>query len=122
MSDNLVKRLRDWQHVHPEDQDKPAGHLYAEAADRIEELEAENARLKDAFQLYVDANERVLEMEANRSDMFTALAEAIYMLDPDEEDVLKGAGIYRIVLAYELSGGVLPDDLMDALQAMKGGQ
>ena len=40
---DLVKRLRDWQHVHPEDQDKPEGSLYIEAADRIEELEAKLA-------------------------------------------------------------------------------
>jgi hypothetical protein len=37
---NIVKRLRDWQHVYPEDQDKTEGHLYEEAAGRIEELEA----------------------------------------------------------------------------------
>ena len=37
---DLVKRLRDWEHVHPEDQDKTEGHLYEEAADRIEELQS----------------------------------------------------------------------------------
>ena len=37
---NLVERLRDWQHVHPEDEDKPEGHLYEVAADRIEELQS----------------------------------------------------------------------------------
>ena len=66
------------------------------AADYIEHLEAENERLRGA------------------------VAEAVYMLDPEAEDVLKGAGIYRIVSAYEGAGGVLPDDLMDALQEMKG--
>lgn len=45
MSDDLVKRLRDWERVWPEDMDKPAGHLYEQAADRIEELEA---KLSDA--------------------------------------------------------------------------
>ena len=44
MSDDLVKRLRDWEHVGPEDIDKPEGHLYEEAADRIEELEAKLAK------------------------------------------------------------------------------
>lgn len=39
MSDDLVKRLRDWEHVWPDDMNKPAGHLYEDAADRIEELE-----------------------------------------------------------------------------------
>ena len=46
MSDDLVKRLRDWEHVWPDDMNKPAGHLYEDAADRIEELEAEIADLK----------------------------------------------------------------------------
>ena len=46
MTDNLVQRLRDWEHVYPEDQDKTEGHLYEEAADRIEELEAEVERVK----------------------------------------------------------------------------
>ena len=43
MSDDLVKRLRDWEHVWPDDMNKPAGHLYEDAADRIEELEAKLA-------------------------------------------------------------------------------
>jgi hypothetical protein len=78
---DLVKRLRDWEHVHPEDQDKPEGHLYEEAADRIEELrsrlrwviterddtfvrmlrrvetaEAENKRMREALD-YLDVGE-----------------------------------------------------------------
>ena len=48
-----------------------------------------------------------------------ALAEAVYMLAPEPEDILKGTGIYRIVSAHVATGGVLPDDLMDALQNMK---
>ena len=39
VSDTLVERLRNWEHVYPEDEDKPEGSLYLEAADRIEELE-----------------------------------------------------------------------------------
>ena len=46
MSDNLVERLRDWTTVWPQDEEKPDGSLYLEAADRIEELEAEVARLR----------------------------------------------------------------------------
>lgn len=38
---DLVTRLRDWEHVHPEDYNKDAGSLYDEAANRIEELEAQ---------------------------------------------------------------------------------
>ena len=89
---DLVKRLRDWQHVYPEDEDKPEGHLYEVAADRIAALEVEMGRLR------------------------AALAEAVYLLDPEAEDILKGAGIYRIVRAYSQAGGFLPDDLKDALQ------
>ena len=51
MSDDLVKRLRDWEHVGPEDIDKPEGHLYEEAADRIEELEAKLAKVTAAYRL-----------------------------------------------------------------------
>ena len=43
MSDDLVKRLRDWENVYAVDDDKPEGSLYIEAADRIEELEARHA-------------------------------------------------------------------------------
>ena len=39
MTDNLVERLRNWEHVYDEDYVKPEGSLYLEAADRIEELE-----------------------------------------------------------------------------------
>jgi uncharacterized protein YfaS (alpha-2-macroglobulin family) len=37
----IVEKLRNWEKVYPEDEDKPEGSLYYEAADRIEELEAE---------------------------------------------------------------------------------
>jgi len=57
MTDNLVKRLRDWEHVHPEDYNKPAGHLYEEAADRIEKLEAVLKRLEYWF----DTDQEVLD-------------------------------------------------------------
>lgn len=46
---DLVKRLRDWQHVYPEDQDKHEGHLYKEAADRIKKLETTLKRLEYWF-------------------------------------------------------------------------
>lgn len=48
--DRLIERLRDWEHVWPEDIDKPAGHLYEDAADRIDELRAENERLRLALE------------------------------------------------------------------------
>ena len=82
MSDDLVKRLRDWEHVWPQDLDEPEGGLYLKAADRIEELEAKLAKAVDA------------------------LGEAIYLLDPDEEDIAKETGLHRIVTTYaELTGG-----------------
>jgi len=40
LRDDLATRLRDWENVHPSDYEKEDGHLYIEAADRIEELEA----------------------------------------------------------------------------------
>jgi len=82
MSDDLVKRLRDWENVWPQDLDEPEGGLYIKAADRIEELKAKLAKAVDA------------------------LGEAIYLLDPDEEDIAKETGLHRIVTTYaELTGG-----------------
>lgn len=46
MTDTLIERLRNWEHVYDEDDDKPEGSLYLEAADRIEELEAERKMTK----------------------------------------------------------------------------
>lgn len=34
----LIERLRNWEKVYPEDEDKPEGDLYLEAAERIVEL------------------------------------------------------------------------------------
>ena len=117
---NLVKRLRDWEHVHPEDQDKPEGHLYEEAADRIEEMQS---RLRwvitERDDTFVRMRRRVETAEAENKRMREALREAIYMLDPEAEDILKGAGIYRIMQAHRLSGGVMSEDLMGALKEME---
>jgi predicted trehalose synthase len=62
MSDLLI-RLWGWERVFPCDEDKPEGSLYLEAADRIEELEAEVK--KQALQYLCDAGqlgERVGEL------------------------------------------------------------
>ena len=141
---DLVKRLRDWRNVHAEDQAKPEGHLYEEAADRIKKLEAEvegalaiiateraevmelraeNQRLREAagrieeleakldwviterdetFALMLD---RAQTAEAKLAQAVGALDEAIYLLDPDEEDIAKETGLHRIVTTYrELKG------------------
>ena len=41
----LVERLRNWEKVYPEDDDKPEGNLYLEAAERIFELQNESEEL-----------------------------------------------------------------------------
>lgn len=46
---HLIKRLREWETVYPADAGKPAGHLYIEAADRIETLTATLKRLEYWF-------------------------------------------------------------------------
>ena len=49
---------------------------------------------------------RIKELEAKLEKAVDALGEAIYLLDPDEEDIAKEAGLHRIVTTYaELTGG-----------------
>jgi len=55
MSDTLVERLLAWERVFTCDEDKPEGSLYLEAADRIQELEAELK--KQALQYLSDTGE-----------------------------------------------------------------
>lgn len=47
MTDDLVQRLRTWRRS--EFGQSPAGYMFEEAADRIEALQADNARLRDAL-------------------------------------------------------------------------
>lgn len=64
--------------------------------DRIEELEAKRLANRAA----------IMRLEAKLAKALEALGEAIYLLDPDEEDIAKGTGLYRIVTTYkELTGG-----------------
>mgnify|MGYP006442579825 CR=1 FL=1 len=50
--------------------------------------------------------ERIKELEGNLAKAVEALGEAIYLLDPDEEDIAKETGLHRIVTTYaELTGG-----------------
>ena len=54
---------------------------------------------------YVRAD-RIEELEVKLAKAVEALGEAIYLLDPDEEDIAKEAGLHRIVTTYaELTGG-----------------
>ena len=52
------------------------------------------------------AVKRIEELEAKLKKAVEALGEAIYLLDPDEEDIAKETGVHRIVTTYaELAGG-----------------
>lgn len=52
-------------------------------------------------------NEAVaVALKANLAKAVEALDEAIYLLDPDDEDIAKETGLHRIVTTYkELTGG-----------------
>ena len=57
---------------------------------------AERAQMQD----------RIKELEVKLAKAVDALGEAIYLLDPDEEDVAKETSTHRIVTTYaELTGG-----------------
>jgi len=82
MTDNLVERLRNWEHVYDEDDAKPEGSLYLEAADRIEGLKellwaAEN-----------DAN----EAEAYAGELEANLAEQIEWVKQLADDLIAAEG------------------------------
>ena len=84
MSDDLVKRLRERR--------------WPEFLDCSEQIEWKD---DDAL----EAADRIEELEAKLAKAIEALDEAIYLLDPDEEDITKEAGLYRIVKAFkELKG------------------
>ena len=89
MSDNLIERLRDWTTVWPQDEEKPDGSLYLEAADRIEELEA---KLAKAEWLLVDAavqlEEGKIKTRRNRAVLIRQfLAELTGGKDAQSDDV-----------------------------------
>ena len=53
-----------------------------------------------------DALQYIEELEDNLAKAVDALGEAIYLLDPDEEDIAKETGLHLIVTTYaELTGG-----------------
>ena len=57
------------------------------------------------LELTAEAADRIEELQAKLAKAIEALDEAIYLLDPDEEDITKEAGLYRIVKAFkELKG------------------
>jgi imidazolonepropionase-like amidohydrolase len=63
-------------------------------ADRIEELELAVRYEADLAQMALDARK---ELEAKLAKAVEALDEAVYLLDPDEEDMMMKAGVYRVV-------------------------
>ena len=87
----------------------------AQMQERIKKLETENKRLKalvaDVIHSTGDDPEimaasraewaaRAFETEAKLAKAVLALDEAIYLLDPDDEDIAKETGLHRIVTTY----------------------
>lgn len=57
------------------------------------------------FRERAQMQERIEEFEAKLAKAMLALDEAIYLLDPDEEDIAKETGLHRIVtICAELKG------------------
>ena len=56
------------------------------------------------------------ELEANLAKAVKALDEAMYFIDIEAEDILRGAGMYRIVKSYAELGAVIPVEWADALK------
>lgn len=63
------------------------------------------AERRRKYMAVMDDKQKIEELEAKLAKAIAALDEAIYFLDPDEEDIAKEAGLYRIVTTYkELKG------------------
>lgn len=76
--------------------------ISAVALARIEELEAQ---VEAANAVIAAERAEVLALRAKLAKAVEVLGEAIYLLDPDEEDIAKETGLYRIVTTYaELKG------------------
>ena len=57
------------------------------------------------FRERAQMQERIEEFEAKLAKAMSALDEAIYLLDPDDEDIAKETGLHRIVtICAELKG------------------
>ena len=57
------------------------------------------------FRERAQMQDRIAELEAKLAKATLALDEAIYLLDPDDEDIAKETGLYRIVTTLaELKG------------------
>ena len=61
--------------------------------------------MKELYNILDDAAFRITELENKLAMAMEALDEAIYLLDPSEEDIIKETGLYRIVETFtELKG------------------
>jgi len=92
----------------------------AQMQERIAGLKTENKRLKSMIADVINDTgddpeimaasraewaARALEAEAKLAKAMLALDEAIYLLDPDDEDIAKETGLHRIVtIRAELKG------------------
>jgi hypothetical protein len=72
------------------------------AADRIEELGAQlKMVLEREAETQVRHDKKLDALEAKLAKAIAALDESLYFLDPDEEDMAKEAGVYRIVTTHK---------------------
>jgi hypothetical protein len=53
------------------------------------------------YMAVMDDKQKIEELEAKLAKAIAALDEALYFLDPDEDDIAKEAGLYRIVTTYK---------------------
>ena len=60
MSDDLVNKLINWEKVWPEDMDKTEGHLYYEAAERIEDLTRRHTHALHKIDVLEDQIEEIM--------------------------------------------------------------
>ena len=79
---------------------------FAERAQMQERIKQLEERLEAATDDAKEAEAYAGELEYKLAKAVEALGEAIYLLDPDEEDIAKKTGLHRIVTTYaELTGG-----------------
>ena len=67
------------------------------AADRIEALLEQCEGLAQVVDYNWVKHQRVIAAEAKLAKAVEALDEAVYLLKPDEKDMMRQAGVYRIV-------------------------
>ena len=82
----------------------------AQMQERLNMLEAELAEYKHVASAidtqWAESQDEIADLKAKLDKAVDALGEAIYLLDPDEEDIAKETGLHRIVTTYaELTGG-----------------